>query len=162
MHTDLLQPLVALATAATSGLYTEGKVGKMPRDRKEHPKLGEKADAKFSEMPLSSLDPSYQYLLLQTRHEFAKGSSWAQAFPHSVSPRLKNGHYPNWEPGGICLVPWDACSLLELHRERDARVGNRPSKQNLLENSSSYFVKPIIKGLSKISPLYPALKFEPA
>ena len=88
----------------------------MPRDRKEHPKLGEKADTKWSEMPLSSLDPSYQYLLLETRHEFAQDSSWAQAFPQSVSPRLKNGHYPNWGPGGICLAPQDACSFLELRR----------------------------------------------
>lgn len=37
----------------------------------------------------------------------------------------------------------------------------RPSKQILLENSWSEFVKPIVKGLLKISLLYPALKFEP-
>jgi len=42
----------------------------MPGDRKDHPELGEKADAKLSEVPFSSLDPSYWYLLLQTRHQF--------------------------------------------------------------------------------------------
>lgn len=45
---------------------------------------------------------------------------------------------------------------------RGARVGDGPGKQNLLENSSSDFVKPIVKGLLKINPLYPALNFEAA
>lgn len=54
----------------------------MGRHRKEHPKLEEEADTELSEMPLSSLDVSYQYLLLQTRREFPEGSAGGQVFPY--------------------------------------------------------------------------------
>lgn len=70
----------------------------MPRDRKEHPKLEEEADTELSEMPLSSPDGSYQYLLLQTRHEFPEVSAWGQVFPYS-------GRMDIIQTGVICLAP---------------------------------------------------------
>lgn len=70
----------------------------MPRDRKEHPKLEEEADTELSEMPLSSLDGSYQYLLLQTRLEFPGGSAWGQVFPYS-------GRMDIIQTGVVCLAP---------------------------------------------------------
>lgn len=80
----------------------------MPGERREHPKAGEKADTNLSEMPFSSLDPTISIYYYKLEHKFAKGSSRGQAFPNPVSPRLENGHYPNWGLGGICPVPQDA------------------------------------------------------
>lgn len=65
------------------------------------------------------------------------------------------------EPGGICLVPKMRAPSGAV-QGRDAGVEHRPSKQNLQENSSSEFVKPIVKAFVKAVPLYPALKLEPA
>lgn len=69
----------------------------MPGDRKEHPEMGAEADTELSEMPLSSLDGSYQYLLLETRREFPEGSTWGQVFPYS-------GKMDIIQTGVICLA----------------------------------------------------------
>lgn len=77
----------------------------MPGDRKEHPKMGAEADTELSEMPLSSLDGSYQYLLLETRREFPEALLGARCFLTQEKWTLYKLESSAWHPE-MCVPSW--------------------------------------------------------